>query len=157
MSPLRYLLVLCALTNFAVVSLHAQTTYPYNPDDNADGFIQVYDLQSFLTLYGQEFQPTVPEDSLTVVTMSSLPNGVSVGNNVDVLDNPQGQNNWVYLPNPNSTSAHRIAVLHGGNATVQFMSQTGSYRVLVSEGYENSNSHNVSILMPFMGKWFVGR
>ena len=126
MSPLRHLLVLFALANFAVVSLHAQTTYPYNPDDNADGFIQVYDLQSFLMLYGQEFQPTVPEDSLTVVTMSSLPNGISVGNNVDVLDNPQGQNNWLYLPNPNSTSTHRIAVLHGGNTTVQFISQTSS-------------------------------
>ena len=73
MSLLRHLLVIFALANFAVGSLHAQTTYPYNPDDNADGFIQVYGLQSFLTLYGQEFQPTVPEDSLTVVTMSSLP------------------------------------------------------------------------------------
>ena len=42
-------------------------------------------------------------------------------------------------------------------AVVSLHAQTSSYRVLVSEGYEYSNSYNVSILMPFMGKWFVGR
>ena len=135
----------------------AQTTYPYNPDDNADGFIQVWDLQSFLALYGQEFQPEVAEESLQVTNLSNLPNGVVIAPTADVLDYPLGQNRWFYLPDPNSSTAHRIGVVHGGVATVSYVSQFNAYKLEVSSGYENANNYNLSVLMPFMGKWLVGR
>lgn len=150
---------LLTLTVLVLLAAHAsaQTTYPYNPDDNADGFIQVYDLQSFLQLYGQEFQPSAPDEPLQVTNLSNLPSGIAISNNVDVLDFPTGLNAWVYLPNPNSPSAHRVAVLHGGTATVRFVPQANAYKLEVNAGYENANNYNVSVLMPFMGKWLVGR
>ena len=36
-----------------------QVTYPYNPDGNADGDIAVGDLQDFLTVYGNQFEPGI--------------------------------------------------------------------------------------------------
>ena len=35
-----------------------QVTYPYNPDGNADGGIAVGDLQDFLMVYGNDFEPS---------------------------------------------------------------------------------------------------
>ena len=36
-----------------------QVTYPYNPDGNADGDIAVGDLQDFLTVFGNQFEPGI--------------------------------------------------------------------------------------------------
>ncbi len=47
------LILLAALT----WSVNAQITYPYNPDGNGDQYIAVYDLQDFLSAYGQEWIP----------------------------------------------------------------------------------------------------
>ena len=47
------LILLAALT----WSVNAQITYPYNPDGNGDQYIAVYDLQDFLSAYGQEWTP----------------------------------------------------------------------------------------------------
>ena len=39
-------------------SAGAQTvTYPYNPDGNADQYINIYDLQDLLLAYGQTWIP----------------------------------------------------------------------------------------------------
>ena len=46
-------LMMCAVSLGAA----AQTTYPYNPDGNADSLIGVADLQDLLTTYGQGFAP----------------------------------------------------------------------------------------------------
>ena len=150
-------------TLFSVVLLHAwrhcdcTDHVSLQSRRQADGFIQVWDLQSFLALYGQEFQPEVAEESLQVTNLSSLPNGVVIAPTADVLDYPLGQNRWFYLPDPNSSTAHRIGVVHGGVATVSYVSQFNAYKLEVSSGYENANNYNLSVLMPFMGKWLVGR
>jgi len=47
------LILLAALT----WSVNAQITYPYNPDGNGDQYIAMYDLQDFLSAYGQEWIP----------------------------------------------------------------------------------------------------
>ncbi|MDG1675247.1 MAG: hypothetical protein P8H88_07360, partial [Flavobacteriales bacterium] len=47
------LILLAALT----WNVNAQITYPYNPDGNGDQYIAVYDLQDFLSAYGQEWIP----------------------------------------------------------------------------------------------------
>ena len=50
----RFALILLAALTWSV---NAQITYPYNPDGNGDQYIAVYDLQDFLSAYGQEWIP----------------------------------------------------------------------------------------------------
>lgn len=59
MSPILTVMKHFALILLAALtwSVNAQITYPYNPDGNGDQYIAVYDLQDFLSAYGQEWIP----------------------------------------------------------------------------------------------------
>ena len=52
---MRYLALLLTMA-FAFTGT-AQSEYPYNPDDNNDGYIGLVDLLGLLTLFGSDFTP----------------------------------------------------------------------------------------------------
>lgn len=136
---------------------HAQV---YNPDADFNGYVQVSDLQAFLAWYGLAFTPAsaTDSDSLLVVSASNLPNGAILTHATDVLDCASVPDNFtVFLPNPNASNAHGVAVLLGGAASVHFHPQTGAYALSVSSGYAQSNTYTLAILVPFMGKWWCNQ
>ena len=47
--------LLACLAVFAAITAEAQSTMPYNPDANDDGYIGGVDLLGLLPLYGQQF------------------------------------------------------------------------------------------------------
>ena len=55
LNPMKQLMtfVMCVSTLLAT----AQTTYPYNPDENSDGTIETNDVLSVLSYFGDAFQP----------------------------------------------------------------------------------------------------
>ena len=52
---MKHLLTMLALT--LGIGANAQSTYPYNPDGNADSLIGVSDIQDLLSNYGLPFSP----------------------------------------------------------------------------------------------------
>ena len=93
----KHMLILA--TAAAVLSANAQVTLPYNPDNNANGLIEVTDLQDLLSLYGGSFTP----GTITV-------NAVELG---ELLDSLQTQ---ITALQTNSGDAFRCGddVLHEG-------------------------------------------
>ena len=59
-------LMMCALSLGAAAQF---PNLPYNPDDNGDGFIGVYDLQSLLAMYGSEFASALLSNDSTYAVM----------------------------------------------------------------------------------------
>ena len=71
-----------------------QVTYPYNPDGNADGGIAVGDLQDFLTVYGNDFEPSeivVDGQSLSEVILQLQNQIASLENVIDGLSQQVAQ------------------------------------------------------------------
>jgi hypothetical protein len=62
---LKHLLTI--ISCFAVLSVSAQTDYPFpwNPDADSDGFITVEDLMALLVLFGTEFEAGILESDST--------------------------------------------------------------------------------------------
>ena len=71
-----------------------QVTYPYNPDGNADGGIAVGDLQDFLMVYGNDFEPSeivVDGQSLSEVILQLQNQIASLENIIDGLSQQLAQ------------------------------------------------------------------
>ena len=70
-------------------SVNAQITYPYNPDGNGDQYIAVYDLQDFLSAYGQEWIPgEIVVDSIPLSAYLDAMEALILANAIPAGTNP---------------------------------------------------------------------